>query len=108
MTRRILSFLALLALLAAPFGMMNGVAAAMPHAQDEAMMEHCEGMAPAHHESEGDKASVDCLIACAALPAIASDGPLDTAFAVAAPAILPLSILSGMLPEAETPPPRFS
>ena len=108
MTRRILSFLALVALLFAPLAMVNGAAAAMPHAQSEAAMEHCEGMAPAQDEGEESKASIDCMLACAALPAIASGAPPEAMMTAAAPAPLRFSSLSGVLPEAETPPPRIS
>lgn len=108
MAPHFLPLLALLALLAAPFGMAGG-AAAMPFAPSEAAMGHCEEMAPAggHHEPEQER-GIDCTIACAALPAIA---PVSSAaFQIAAPMLapLPLSSLVGTFPEADPPPPRFA
>lgn len=106
MARTLLSILALLALLAAPLGMTGGGAEAMPHHQFGMMADHMNGMS--HHQEQGgeDKAAIDCMIACAALPAVAPPSMGDLLIAAAVPAPLPLEALRSTFPEAETPPPR--
>lgn len=108
MKPRILSLLAVLALLVAPFGMVGGGgAAAMTHGGPETAMAHCDDMAPAgtHHGGDRD-GSIDCAIACAALPAFAPASPGEILRAAAAPAPLPAASLVGTMPEADPPPPR--
>lgn len=107
--RLLLSLFAVVALLAAPLG-MRGEAAMMeahdmPHGS-AIESGHCEGMTP--HEGTEDEGSIDCAIACAALPAIAQDAAIAWPLAVFAPEAIALSSLDGTLPEAETPPPRTS
>lgn len=103
--RFLFSLLALLALLAAPLGMRGGAAMAMPH-DSAAAAGHCDGMTP--NQESGDTASVNCVMACAALPAVAPDSPAEVALAADTPAAALLVSLHGMRPEAATPPPRKS
>ena len=107
--RRILPLLTLVALLLAPFGRMAAAeASAMPHHGDRAAAAsgHCDGM-PAQGEGRPDRA-IDCMIACAALAS--AEAPT----AAAAPALAPMPEpaaarqFSGIDPEADPPPPRFS
>jgi hypothetical protein len=105
---RLLPLLALVALLLAPFGRAAAAEAmAMPDTIAAAMAGHCnDGPEPADHRSDG--AAVDCLIACgvmtpAAGPALVAEPPLRLV-----PATSPLPAISGLHPEADPPPPRFS
>lgn len=106
MTGRILPLLALLALLIAPFGMMSGAAAAMPMHAPEMAAGHCEGKAPAEPAEQGK--AIDCMIACAALPAIAPISAAAFRTAADLPAPPPFASPAGTMPEADPPPPRFS
>ena len=106
--RRLLPLLALVALLVAPFGRMAAAEAmAMPRHAAVAMAGHCDDMpAPGQHES--GKAAIDCLTACAVMtpadaPALAAEAPLRAVPAESTP--LPIS---GLRPESDPPPPRFS
>lgn len=99
--------LGLLALLLAPLGMHG---AAMAAGGGEALLSsagHCQDEPQSDHHS-GPDAAVDCVFACAALP-----GALPPSFVQAAavsdrPAPRLLAFLSGVPPEAATPPPRRS
>ncbi len=105
--RRILSILALFAMLFAPAGMLASHAAmAMPHhggASAGHGSEHRQ-----HHDGGEEQAMIDCAIACTALPShepvVADEAPLKAA----APEGHPALALHGTRPEAATPPPRFS
>ena len=105
--RRLLPLLALLALLVAPFGRMAAAEAmAMPHHAPAAMAGHCDDM-PAPDGDEPGKA-VDCMIACAVMtpseaPALKAAPP-----ARSMPASFAVPGFSGLHPEADPPPPRFS
>ena len=113
--RAALHLLLLAAMLLAPVGRM-GIAQAMalPADAPAAMAGHCADMPdapPAHHRTppQGDeRKAVDCMIACAAL----ATAPAPFVAPQPAPVILPgallLSSLTGIRPEAEPPPPRFS
>jgi hypothetical protein len=113
--RACLRLLLLAAMLLAPLGRI-GVAQAMaaPSATG-IMMAHCAGMPapmPAHHRQapgpDSEKMAVDCMIACATMappPApFITPPPAETAL----PLVSFLSSLSGIQPEADPPPPRFS
>lgn len=107
--------LTILAMLFAPFGMMSGhTAMAMPM-PDSAVMAHGSAGAPAEHCADMDRdqtgqtsPSIDCMIACSAVPAAefaveshaAVHGILQTTRLA--------SLLPGLHPESDPPPPRFS
>ena len=118
----ILRFLAIIALVLMPIGMMPGnhamaashqpLAAAPHHPAAAPASPHCADMADApdgerHHApapQQPDR-SADCAIACSALPSIAGT--------IAAPEMTPaiihpraLAARRGLTPEATTPPPR--
>ena len=109
--RRLLPLLTLLALLVAPFGRIAAAEAMMvPQQPMAAMSGHCDDMpAPAQHRGDRThKASIDCLVACAAM-ATAENVPLVQNFAVVSmPAGYVLPEFSGLHPEADPPPPRLS
>jgi hypothetical protein len=102
--RRLIQFLVLIALALAPFGRI-GAAQAMAGHGPMAMTAHCAGqLMPG-----GDKShpmAVDCMIACAAMAPAPASFALPPPTLAAAPVGLPLSLLSGIRPEAEPPPPR--
>ena len=109
--RRLLPLLTLLALLVAPFGRISAAEAMMmPQQPMAAISGHCDDM-PAPAQPHGDrthKASIDCLVACAAM-ATADDVPLVRNFAlVSLPALFVLPLFSGLHPESDPPPPRLS
>ena len=117
MTRFLLSLLALFALIAAPVGMRSAAAEAMTPA-----VSHCDEMGggekaeetmhagpmAAHHAPEkGNDQAVDCMVACAALPALIAEATFDApSFARVEAETLPIALSAGMHPEAATPPPR--
>lgn len=110
--RCLLPLLVLIALLFAPFGRISAAEAmAMPHDRPTAAAMpapgHCHDM-PAPDEGAGDKAAIDCTIACAVM---APPGAA-TFEAVVAPAPAPirgpLPVFAGLHPEADPPPPRRS
>jgi hypothetical protein len=101
--------LAMLALLLMPLAMagQGHAAAATPH--------HAAAASPAghHHQSSSPEqeeqrkgSAAQCMMACAALPAF--DAPLrhETEAPSAALFALPVRPITGLAPEAETPPPR--
>jgi hypothetical protein len=110
---RLLRFLAILVLIAMPFG-MTPAAQAIPATPAIAgvMADHClemAGKADDHHPArpQPDFGST-CTIACSALPSIAAmilPRPL-TAPLAQPPALSPAVI--GLHPEAATPPPRVA
>ncbi|HET9429206.1 MAG TPA: hypothetical protein VFO69_12685 [Allosphingosinicella sp.] len=103
--RRILSLLALMALLVTPFGRMT--AEAMPHQRQGAMAGHCdEGQQPAH--GEGDKAAIDCMIACATLAPASAQTAEFIAPEPEAPQAPMIRRFAGINLEADPPPPRVS
>jgi len=112
--RACLRLLLLAAMLLAPLGRI-GVAQAMaaPSATGMAMA-HCAGMpapAPGHHQkapADGEKMAVDCMIACAAMAPPPASFVAPPPAAMAPPAMSVLASLSGIQPEADPPPPRFS
>jgi hypothetical protein len=115
---RLLRFLTILAVLLAPVGMMGGAPAqAMGHHASAGIldgaamtgMDDCAGMQKADgkpHRQPSQKH--DCMMACAAIPAFASELPAKPLAPIAAEPV-PLSTFDhGLTPEAATPPPRFA
>jgi len=109
---RLLRILAMFALLLMPLAMagQGHAIAAAPHGQmASADAGHCADM-----ESKGDKkhkggsSSADCLMACAALPA--AEAPLAVEQIVLRPTLVAVlvPVITGLSPEAETPPPRIA
>lgn len=96
--------LVLIALLMAPYGRVQAQAA-VHHAPPTAMAGHCdptpqEAPAPAH---EG---SIDCMIACAGMPAFEANLNGPDVLPLAAMIALPVAALDGILPQFDPPPPR--
>ena len=113
---RLVRFLTLCAMLFAPLS-MSGAHAALPVAGAAATTSHVEAAPPAGHCADMDETqdqngqsnpSIDCMIACAALPsadfAVTSH---PTAPDTIDPAPLPNG-LSGLHPGSDPPPPRLS
>ena len=104
--RRLLPFLILFALLAAPFGRM-AAAEAMAMSHHAPAAGHCSEM-PAPDADKSDKAAIDCLMACAAM-APAEEARFDASVpAMDEPIASAASCFSGRHPEADPPPPRIS
>jgi hypothetical protein len=100
---RLLRLLILVAMALTPLR-MTGVAPAMARPATAAMHHCVDPPAPADHRPASQ---IDCMIACAALPA--TDLVLA---AVALPAVLqrpsPIAFAPGIAPGADPPPPRIS
>jgi hypothetical protein len=102
----VMRLLTLLAVLLAPIGMVDWVAAqALP------AMEHCAGMQQVNGESggksEGQPAQRhDCMMACAAIPSLGLNVVAEPRAAIAATPVPPPIFVHGLSPEAATPPPR--
>ena len=119
--RAALRLLLLAAMLLAPLGRV-GIAQAMaaPAGAPAAMADHCADMpaaAPAHHRAgdrqgeprKGDEPmAVDCMVACAAMAQAPATFVAPMAPAAALPTAPFLASLTGIRPEADPPPPRFS
>jgi hypothetical protein len=113
--RACLRLLLFAALLLAPLGRI-GIAQAMAAPSATGMtMAHCAGMpapAPGHHQKapgpQGERMAVDCMIACAAMTTAPAPCVTPPPAAVALPTVAIQSSLSGIQPEADPPPPRFS
>jgi hypothetical protein len=118
--RACLRLLLLAAMFLAPIGRI-GIAQAMaaPAATGTAMAGHCADMPAAsaheqggHHqkspERNGEGMAVDCMTACAAMVVVPAPffAPPPSAVAILSVPLLPG--LSGIQPEADPPPPRFS
>ena len=112
---RLVRMFALLAMLIAPLGMMNGHATmtadaiAAPAAHHDATMSegHCDESAP--RPAEPSAPERDCLLDCAATcsvvpPAAGTAG--HPFFLAAEPDLAPASPLRGHQPESDPPPPR--
>jgi hypothetical protein len=102
---RLALFLIMLALLAAPYGRAQAQAAAVPHAP-MAMAGHCEPAGPAAPAPAHD-GSIDCMIACASVPAVEAELAAFPLPPVAEPLAAPVAALSGILPQFDPPPPRL-
>lgn len=105
--RHLLHAATLLALLLASFGMLGGHAmAAARSAVTADAGGHCAGMDDGKKAPDGS--SIDCAIACAALPSSApmlDRASIPQRAAQAAPCVSPVR---GLAPEADPPPPRFA
>ena len=100
--KRLLSLLALLAVLLVPAGMIGGHSAmAMPASAKT--MDHC---ADQQDQSAGKNKMIDCAIACAAVATVEPIVPAKSAPLANPPATLPSYFIEGTRPEAATPPPR--
>lgn len=118
--RACLRLLLLAALLLAPVGRIGIAQAMAAPAAAGATAGHCADMpaaAPAHHQGSRHQQSpaqdhegmaVDCMIACAAMATAPEPFVAPAPGAVATPAATFLSSLTGIQPEADPPPPRFS
>ena len=98
----------LVALATAPFGRMGAVEAkAMPN--HPAMAGHCAGQPKPDQDRHEGPAAIDCMIACATIAPAAAPDFVPPSAGHAEPVAPPsASILAGIRPEAEPPPPRFS
>ena len=104
MTRRLIQLLLLIALAVSPVGRV-GAAQALAQQTPMAMRSHCGGPPTADHgKSHGMTA--DCLIACAGLATAPAPFDLPPPALAAAPVGLAATLLSGIQPEADPPPPR--
>jgi hypothetical protein len=105
---RLLRYLLLIALMLAPFGRLSvAEAKAMPHHDMAKMASHCPDQ-PAPGGDKGGRASLDCMIACAAMISAPAAFILPSPPAQVVAATIALPILTGIRPEAEPPPPRLS
>lgn len=102
--RRLVQLFVLAALVLAPFGRL-GLAQATPHHAPMAMNAHCAGQ-PVPDRGKSHKMAVDCMIACAAMAAAGALFILPLPAPRAAPSARPTSLLAGIRPEADPPPPR--
>jgi len=106
----------ILAVLLAPLSMMGGHAAiAMPRPAASSVMDHGQADLPAGHCADMDQdqtgqtsPSIDCMIACSAVPAaefaVASHPVVHGVMQIGALA----SLLPGLHPGSDPPPPRLS
>ena len=113
---RLWRVLTILAVLLAPLSMMGGHAAmAMPGPSASSVMDHGQAGSPAGHcadmdeDQTGQKSpSIDCMIACSAVPAaefvVASHPAVHSVMPVGRLA----SLHPGLHPESDPPPPRLS
>jgi hypothetical protein len=108
---RLIPFLALLALVLAPLGMMDAHAAmaapapglAAHHGQSS---DHCAGMD--QPEKLKPVSCIDCIMVCSGVP-VAESGVAAHPLATAPLPRLPLEQrVHGLHPESEPPPPRFA
>jgi hypothetical protein len=100
--RRLLSLLALFALLTPPFGHMRASA----HDAVAAAAGHCHG-SPAT-PGKADRAAIDCAIACAAITPTAPSPENLLPVVANGPEQAALPALPGIAPDADPPPPRLS
>lgn len=107
MARLLSTLLIAFAILCAPVAMhMGGGAMAMP--ADVQMDAGCEGMghhAPAKQKSD---TQTSCAVACAAIPCLPAALPSEAAYVEARPYSVAIQPMTGIGPEAEIPPPRFT
>lgn len=105
---RLLSILAVLALIAAPVAMLGGgtaMAASAP--QSVAAADHCSGM-QGDHDRQQSGASHDCVMACSAIAPAAEPAAEKALSGRLVHHPLPRVAFEGVDTPAETPPPRFS
>ncbi|HEX9955548.1 MAG TPA: hypothetical protein VGB48_10105 [Allosphingosinicella sp.] len=104
--RAVLAF-ALLLMPVAMAGQGHVMAAAPAHSGGMAMDEDChEGSVPAEQNKGRHEGAAQCAIACAALPS--PEARFAEALVPTTPVLFALPVLpvTGLGPEAETPPPR--
>lgn len=106
---RLIRILAAFAMLLMPLAMAGGVPAAAAAAPHHAAAAASEGHCSQSGEDDQDRrqgAAAHCTMACAALPAW--QAPLPAATPAPRPSVFAGTLLpvSGLAPEAETPPPR--
>lgn len=105
--RRILPLLALLALLFAPFGRMAAAEAMVePHHASISAAGHCDDRPSS--DPDRSRQAVDCLVACAVMAPPAVPALVLQPLLRLAPAASPTPAFSGLHPDADPPPPRFS
>jgi hypothetical protein len=105
--RRLVQLFVLAALLLAPFGRIGmAQAEAMPD-RGSTMAAHCAGQ-PMPDSDKGHRMGIDCMIACAVVAPAAAFALAPRAVAEPAPVTMPTFLLTGIRPEADPPPPRFS
>lgn len=109
--RRFLPLLAVLALLLAPFGRAAAAEAMAASGHTPAgSASHCRQMPSENpvHDGQDHRGTIDCLIACAVVAA--EDSPSLAARPAAASAKMAraLPTFTGLHPESDPPPPRFS
>lgn len=103
---RVLLMLALLLMPLAMTGQGHAVAAAPHHQLAASAGEDCHQGKSEQNEQRRQTGGAHCMIACAALPAAEAtpqehaEGPRPSLYA------LPIVPISGLAPEATTPPPR--
>ena len=103
-------FLTMLALLLMPLAMaeQGHAVAAAPHGAAAASAgdhRHHRSSGPQQEERKQD-ALAQCMMACAALPAMEAPAQAETQALRPAPFALPVLPIIGLAPEAATPPPR--
>ena len=106
---RLLSILALLALIVAPVAMLGGGTAMAGQMPQTAMSaDHCSGM-DGDQDKEQPMTSHNCVMTCSAIaPTMeaAAEKPISSGLAVHH--ALPLAAFHGIEPKIEIPPPRFA
>jgi hypothetical protein len=102
---RVLTLLAMLLMPLAMAGQGHAVAAAPHHQMAASADEDCHKGRPGQQDRRQDGAA-QCMMACAALPA--AEAPRQEQAVLLRPSLYALTIvpISGLAPEAETPPPR--
>jgi len=105
--RAVVALWAALALLLVPFTMLGGAASAHGATTSVAVAADCH--AAGHDGPEAPELpgrSVECALACAALPAAQPELPEPAAMTPIAHAFAPLRPFIGATPERDDPPPR--
>lgn len=99
--------LILFALVAAPFGRAQAAPVHAAPAMTATMAGHCDPVAPSAPAPAHHGASIDCTIACAAMPV--TDAAIAPLAITPAAAVTPLEFaLHGIRPAFDPPPPRLS
>lgn len=103
---RMISLIALLAVLLLPFAMVPAAAAGSPHHSASMPMQHCPEQAPAH----GMKGGVaECTMACSsALPAFDAASEETVQADRGCNPVMVAHVLHGLHPDPATPPPKAS
>lgn len=105
---RLLSILAVLALLVAPMAMLGSGAAIAGQMPQMAMnADHCSGTS-GEHDKQQPMASHNCVMTCAAIAPAVESAEEKPEGGLAVHHALPLAAFYGIEPKTEIPPPRFS